>query len=100
MLICACWRILASSRIPRYDLGRQTRHFRGGSVTEVLCGFSEMIIIVGIIGDQVGQLGESGEYWMGRRVSGWVRMNNLTSLNDTLPRFTGTYRIHGGLQTE
>jgi hypothetical protein len=27
---------------------------------EVLCCFSEMIIIVGIIGDRVGQLGESG----------------------------------------
>jgi hypothetical protein len=33
MLICVCLRILASSRIPRYDLGRQTPHFRGGSVT-------------------------------------------------------------------
>jgi hypothetical protein len=32
---------------------------------EVLCGFSEMIILVGIIGDQAGQLGEIGEYWMG-----------------------------------
>jgi hypothetical protein len=29
---------------------------------EVLCGFSEMIIVVGIIGDRAGQLGESGEY--------------------------------------
>jgi hypothetical protein len=27
MLICVCLRILASSRIPRYDLGRQTPHF-------------------------------------------------------------------------
>jgi hypothetical protein len=26
-------RILASSRIPKYDLGRQTPHFCGGSVT-------------------------------------------------------------------
>jgi hypothetical protein len=34
MLICVCLRILASSRIPRYDLGRQTPHFLGGSVTE------------------------------------------------------------------
>jgi hypothetical protein len=33
MLICVCLRILASSRIPRYDLGRQTPHFLGGSVT-------------------------------------------------------------------
>jgi hypothetical protein len=32
---------------------------------EVICGFSEMIILVGKIGDP-GQLGESGEYWMGR----------------------------------
>jgi hypothetical protein len=29
---------------------------------DVLCGFSEMIILVGIIGDRVGQFGESGEY--------------------------------------
>jgi hypothetical protein len=29
---------------------------------EVLCAFSKMIDDVGIIGDQVGQLGESGEY--------------------------------------
>jgi hypothetical protein len=35
MLICVCLRILASSRIPRYDLGRQTPHFLGGSVTVV-----------------------------------------------------------------
>jgi hypothetical protein len=33
MLICVCLRILASSRIPRYDLGRQTPYFLGGSVT-------------------------------------------------------------------
>jgi hypothetical protein len=33
MLICVCLRILASSRIPQYDLGRQTPHFGGGSVT-------------------------------------------------------------------
>jgi hypothetical protein len=33
MLICVCLRILASSRIPRYDLGRQISHFLGGSVT-------------------------------------------------------------------
>jgi hypothetical protein len=39
---------------------------------EVICGFSEMIIIVGIIEDRAGQLGESGEYWMGRRVSGLI----------------------------
>jgi hypothetical protein len=29
---------------------------------EVLCGFSEMIILVGIIGDQAGKLEENGEY--------------------------------------
>jgi hypothetical protein len=33
MLIRVCLRILASSRIPRYDIGRQTPHFWGGSVT-------------------------------------------------------------------
>jgi hypothetical protein len=26
----------------------------------------------GIIGDQLGQLGQSGEYWMGRRMSGLI----------------------------
>jgi hypothetical protein len=39
MLICVCLRILASSRIPRYDLGRQTPHFWGGSVTLYLSLF-------------------------------------------------------------
>jgi hypothetical protein len=33
--LCVCLRILASSRIPRYDLGRQTPHFWGGSVTPI-----------------------------------------------------------------
>jgi hypothetical protein len=36
---------------------------------EVLCGFSKMIKNVGIIRVRAGQLGESGEYWMGRRMS-------------------------------
>jgi hypothetical protein len=36
MLMCVCLRILASSRIPQYDLGRQTPHFRGGSVTVII----------------------------------------------------------------
>jgi hypothetical protein len=31
--LCVCLRILASSRIPRYNLGRQTPHFWGDSVT-------------------------------------------------------------------
>jgi hypothetical protein len=34
--------------------------------------FSKMIILDGIIGDQVGQLGESGEYWMGRMRVVWI----------------------------
>jgi hypothetical protein len=29
--------------------------------------------MVGIIGDWVGQLGENGEYWMGRKESGLIR---------------------------
>jgi hypothetical protein len=33
---------------------------------DVLYGFSEMIILGGIIGDRAGQLGEIGEYWMRR----------------------------------
>jgi hypothetical protein len=32
---------------------------------EVLCGFSKMKENDGIIGDQAGQFGESGEYGMG-----------------------------------
>jgi hypothetical protein len=28
--------------------------------------------MVGIIGDRVGQLGENGEYWMRRRMSGLI----------------------------
>jgi hypothetical protein len=28
--------------------------------------------MIGIIGDQVGQLGENGEYWMGRMESGLI----------------------------
>jgi hypothetical protein len=39
MLKCVCLRILASSRIPRYDLGRQTPHFWGSSVTAALSSF-------------------------------------------------------------
>jgi hypothetical protein len=35
MLICVCLCIHTSSRIPRYDLGRQTPHFWGGSVTKL-----------------------------------------------------------------
>jgi hypothetical protein len=27
---------------------------------------------IGIIGDRAGQLGERGEYWMGRRMSGLI----------------------------
>jgi hypothetical protein len=44
---------------------------------ELLCGFSEMIILVGIIGDRVGQLGESGEYWMGRLRVAWIINSEL-----------------------
>jgi hypothetical protein len=32
--LCLC--IQASTRIPRYDLGRQTPHFQGGSVIIVV----------------------------------------------------------------
>jgi hypothetical protein len=39
---------------------------------EVLCGFRKMIENNGIIGDQVGQLGLSEKYWMGRRMSGLI----------------------------
>jgi hypothetical protein len=35
MLSVLCLRILASARILRYDLGRQTPHFCGGSVTQM-----------------------------------------------------------------
>jgi hypothetical protein len=39
---------------------------------EVPCGFSKMVENDGIIGDWMRQLGESGEYWMGRRKSGLI----------------------------
>jgi hypothetical protein len=42
MLICVCLRILASLRIPRYDLGRQTPHFGGGSVTTTSVGVANL----------------------------------------------------------
>jgi hypothetical protein len=44
---------------------------------KVLCGFSEMIILVGIIVDWAGQLGESGEYWMGRLRVVWIVNSEL-----------------------
>jgi hypothetical protein len=28
--------------------------------------------MIGIIGDRAGQLGENGEYWMGRKESGLI----------------------------
>jgi hypothetical protein len=33
---------------------------------------------VGIIGDRAGQLGKSGEYWMGKRISGLDRKFRAT----------------------
>jgi hypothetical protein len=39
---------------------------------EVLCGFSKIDGNVGITGDRVVQLGESGEYWMGRLRVVWI----------------------------
>jgi hypothetical protein len=39
---------------------------------EVQCGFSKMKENDDIIGDRAGQLGESGEYRMGRRMSGLI----------------------------
>jgi hypothetical protein len=38
---------------------------------EVLCGLANDQM-VDIIVDQAGQLGENGEYWMGRRMSGLI----------------------------
>jgi hypothetical protein len=35
-----------------------------------------MIENVGIIRDRAGQLGESGEYWMGRRMSGLLSIRS------------------------
>jgi hypothetical protein len=51
---------------------------------EVLCGFSEMIILVGIIGDRAGQLGESGEYWMGRLRVVWIINSELQGASPRL----------------
>jgi hypothetical protein len=39
--------------------------------------FSKMIILVGTIGDQEGQLGQSGEYWMGRLRVVWIINSEL-----------------------
>jgi hypothetical protein len=39
---------------------------------EVICGFSKMTKNIGIIGDLAGQLGESGEYWMGMLRVIWI----------------------------
>jgi hypothetical protein len=33
--------------------------------------------MIGIIGDRTGQLGENGEYWMGRKGSGLIRYSKL-----------------------
>jgi hypothetical protein len=38
---------------------------------------SKMIILVGIIGDWAGQLGENGEYWMGRLSVVWIINSEL-----------------------
>jgi hypothetical protein len=38
MLICVCLRILASSRIPQYNLGRQTPHFWMNPLEQVFSG--------------------------------------------------------------
>jgi hypothetical protein len=38
---------------------------------EVLCGLANGRM-VGIIRDRVGQLGENGEYWMRRKMSGLI----------------------------
>jgi hypothetical protein len=37
-----CLRILAWSRIPRYDLGRQITHFRCGSITSMESSFRSL----------------------------------------------------------
>jgi hypothetical protein len=39
--------------------------------------FSKMIILVGIIGNRVGQLGESGEYWIGKFRVVWIINSEL-----------------------
>jgi hypothetical protein len=44
---------------------------------EVLCRFSKMIENVGIIGDRMRQLVESGEYWMGILSVVWIVNSEL-----------------------
>jgi hypothetical protein len=39
---------------------------------EALCGFSKMKENDDLIGDLVGQLRESGKYWMGKKRSGLI----------------------------
>jgi hypothetical protein len=51
--------------------------------------FSTMIILDGIIGDRVGQLGENGEYWMGRLRVVWIINSELQGGSPRLPRFMG-----------
>jgi hypothetical protein len=57
---------------------------------EVLCGFSKMIENDGIIGDQAGQLGKSGEYWLGRRMTSLIRNSELKSGSPRLCRLRPT----------
>jgi hypothetical protein len=44
---------------------------------EVLCGFTKMIILVDIVGDWAGQLGESEEHWMIRLRVVWIINSEL-----------------------
>jgi hypothetical protein len=39
--------------------------------------------MVGIIGDQAGQLGESGEYWMGRKGVVWSKIQSTKKVAPT-----------------
>jgi hypothetical protein len=57
---------------------------------EVLCGFSKMIENVGIIGDRAGQLGEIGEYWIGRLRVVWIVNSELHSGSPHLCRLRPT----------
>jgi hypothetical protein len=50
--------------------------------------FSKMIILVGIIGDRVRQLGESGEYWMGRLRMAWIINSDLQGGSPRLCRLS------------
>jgi hypothetical protein len=67
MLICVCLRILASSRIPRYDLGRQIPYFWCGSVTRAHWrkGFASGVVAALALLSRARLIAGWGSKWLG-----------------------------------